>query len=399
MSYNTYIEDVFLDLAEKLLDGSIITQSTDYSAVSSFYTTLTSGKQLTKKQADYLIRILTKYQNSYKNITGNDISAIIASPVWKSNFRTLDHTKSVSIVTESSGTTYVYLKFPFALKESFLQEFASKTEKSPAVWDDELRVQKIKLHDINLIRLHDFVRNNGFEISEEFLAVVAEVEEIWGREEDFSPHSQVVDDVVEINNYTQTAKNYFDEHRINDKIKDLFLARSMGYCLANFDKNSRLDRFFATKETNFWLRDLSECFSFIQSLDAYPVVLFLDRASDLIEDVNRYIVAFKEAGFDENAIRVCFRFSNEEEGGKKFNQWIKNNNLGGSVSTGKIFICQHKPPKWMTSGDFSPKILISNSLYPATSKQTSTFIKHHHTVFYVGNVKPSMNKENKIVEL
>ena len=81
------------------------------------------------------------------------------------------------------------------------------------------------------------------------------------------------------------------------------------------------------------------------------------------------------------------------------NQWIKENGLGGKMTSGKIFICQHKPPKWMMSSDFTPKILISNSLYPSTSQQTSHFIKHHHTVFYVGSVKPSMNKEYRIVEL
>jgi len=399
MSYNTYIEDVFIDLADKLLEGSIITQHLDFSAVTSFYNVITSGKQLTKKQADYLIRLLIKYQTPYEQLTNSDISAVIAAPVWKNSFRTIDYTKSVSIYKDTTGIPYVHLKFPFALKDVFHQEFSNKNEKFPAVWDDELRVQKIKLNDVNLIRLHDFVKNNGFEISDEFLDIVSEVEEIWGREEEFSPRSQIVDNTVELVNYTETAKNYFDEHRVNDKVKDLFLARSMGYKLTNGDPKNRFDRLFSSKETNFWFRELPECFSFIQSLDSYPVVLFLDRASSVMEDVGNYISAFRNAGVDENSIRVCFRFSNDEEGGKQFNQWIKSNGLGGPIATGKIFICQHKPPKWMNSPDFSPKILISNSLYPSTSKQTSTFIKHHHTVFYVGNVKPSMNKENKIVEL
>lgn len=399
MSYNNYIEDIFLAVADKILQGDIISPQLDWSPVSSFYSTLTSGKQLTKKQADYLIRLLSKYANSYKSLTGHDISPALVSPVWKNPFRTLDTTKSISVVRDSSGIVYLHLKFPFAMKETFTKEMTNKNGKISAIWDDELRVQKIKLHDVNLIRLNEFVTDNGFEISEDFSNLVAEVEEIWEHEDNFSPVANVVDDSVVLANYTETAKNYFDLNRKNDTVKDLFLARSMGYKLANFDKNIRLEKFFATTETNFWIRNLKECFSFIRSIDTYPVVLFLDRASSVIEDVNTYIAAFREADFDEKSIRVCFRFSNDEEGGKKFNQWIKNNSYGGPISTGKIFICQHKPPKWMFSPDFSPKILISNSLYPATSRQTSSFIKHHHTVFYVGEVKPSMNKENKIVEL
>lgn len=399
MSYNTYIEDIFIEVAEKILEGDIATPHLDWGPVSSFYSTITTGKLLTRKQADYLIRLLNKYQTAYQTLTGNDISPFLISPVWKNPFRTLDNSKSISVVKEASGIHYLYLKFPYALKEVFVEEFTHKNEKFPAIWDDELRVQKIKVNDVNLVRIHDFVKNNGFDISEDFLNLVAEVEEIWDHEDQFSPEAEVVNGSVEIKNYTESAKNYFEQNRCHDVIKDLFLARSMGYKLTKFDQKNRLDRLFSCQETNFWMRGLAECFSFIKTIDVYPIVLFLDRASNLIEDVNTYISAFKDAGFDEKSIRICFRFSNEEEGGKKFNQWIKNNGLGGSVSTGKIFICQHKPPKWMTSPDFSPKILISNSLYPATSKQTSSFIRHHHTVFYVGNVKPSMNKENKIVEL
>lgn len=399
MSNNTFIEDIFIELAECVMAGTIMVPQIDYEPILSFYTALTGNKQLTKKQADYLIRLLGKYQAVYESVTKIDITNDLTSPVWKNPFRTLDYSKSVSVVTDPTGIVYLHLKFPFALKDQFISEFSNTRGKSPAVWDPEERVQKVKLHDINLIHLYEFVKKNNFELTEDFLSLVSQVEEIWANEEDFSPESKVVNDTVEIFNYTESAKDFFDQNKSNDKIKDLFLARSMGYPLTNFDKNNRLERLFSSQETNFWIRDLKDCFDFIRKIDSFPIVLFLDRASNVMEDVNTYYSAFLDAGFDENSIRVCFRFSNDDEGGKQFNRWIKESGLGGSMTTGKIFICQHKPPKWMLRPEFSPKILISNSLYPSTSQQTSNFIKHHHTVFYVGNVKPSTHKENKIVEL
>jgi hypothetical protein len=399
MSNNPFIEDIFIDLADTIMAGSIIVPQVDYDPIISFYNTILTGKQLTKKQADYLIRLLIKYQTVYESVANISITNAIASPVWKQPFRTLDYSKSVSVVTDSTGISYIHLKFPFALKDLFIAEFANVRGKSPAMWDPEEKVQKIKIHDINVIQLYEFVKKNNFDVADDFLSVVSQVEEIWASEEEFSPMSYVVDNSVEIVNYSKLAKDYFDQNKSNSVVKDLFLARSMGYPLANSDNTNRLDRLFSSKETNFWIRDLKDCFKFIKDVDSYPIVLFLDRASNVMDDVITFCEAFKFAGFDESSIRVCFRFSNDEEGGKTFNQWIKDNGLGGKMTSGKIFICQHKPPKWMLSSDFTPKILISNSLYPSTSQQTSHFIKHHHTVFYVGNVKPSMNKEYRIVEL
>ena len=399
MSNNPFIEDIFIDLADTIMAGSIIVPQVDYDPIISFYNTILTGKQLTKKQADYLVRLLIKYQTVYESVANISIANAIASPVWKQPFRTLDYSKSISVVTDSTGISYIHLKFPFALKDLFIAEFANVRGKSPAMWDPEEKVQKIKIHDINVIQLYEFVKKNNFDVADDFLSVVSQVEEIWASEEEFSPMSYVVDNSVEIVNYSKLAKDYFDQNKSNSVVKDLFLARSMGYPLANSDNTNRLDRLFSSKETNFWIRDLKDCFKFIKDVDSYPIVLFLDRASNVMDDVITFCEAFKFAGFDESSIRVCFRFSNDEEGGKTFNQWIKDNGLGGKMTSGKIFICQHKPPKWMLSSDFTPKILISNSLYPSTSQQTSHFIKHHHTVFYVGNVKPSMNKEYRIVEL
>jgi hypothetical protein len=399
MSNNPFIEDIFIDLADTIMAGSIIVPQVDYDPIISFYNTISSSKQLTKKQADYLIRLLIKYQTVYESIVNVSIANVIANPVWRQPFRTLDYSKSVSVTTNEAGIDYIHLKFPFALKDMFIAEFATSRGKSPATWDAEEKVQKIKIHDINIIQLYEFVKKNNFDIADDFLSAVSQVEEIWASGEEFSPRAYVVNNNVEIFNYTDSAKDYFNQNKSNSVIKDLFLARSMGYPLANSDKTNRLDRLFSSTDTNFWIRDLEDCFKFIKDVDSFPIVLFLDRASNVVDDVRTFCEAFKSAGFDETSIRVCFRFSNDDDGGKEFNQWIKENGLGGKMTSGKIFICQHKPPKWMMSSDFTPKILISNSLYPSTSQQTSHFIKHHHTVFYVGSVKPSMNKEYRIVEL
>ena len=91
---------------------------------------------------------------------------------------------------------------------------------------------------------------------------------------------------------------------------------------------------------------------------------------------------------------------NKEEDKFGFNQWVKDNELGGPVDDGKIFIFQQKPPKWLFSREVPVKIIVTNSLYPLPSNITQSWMDSHTCVCFVGEVKASRNtKDNKIVEL
>lgn len=399
MSKSTYIEDIFLSFSDLIYSGSIKYDHGDFSPISSFSSAIGANRQLTKKQADFIIRLLDKYKNLYQIATGDDISTHLNNPVWRNTFRVLDVSKQLTVHREKDGVIVIHAKFPFSLKEKFVKEFQNKNGKMPAAWDDELKLQRIKLFDINAVRLLEFAEENGFEISQDFYDIVAQYEEFWQNEQDFSPAAQIINSTVELINCPDTAKIYFENNKTNSITQDLFLARSMGFPLTNAIDSSSITTIFSSTQKSFWIKELPQCISLIKQLDNYPIVIFLDRASNVMEDTIMFVTEFVRSGFDSSMVKVCFRFSNDEEGGKKFNQWIKESGVGGAMREGKIFICQHKPPKWMTTSEFNPKLLISNSLYPHTNVQTTTFIKNHHTVLHVGNVKPSANKDNQIVEL
>jgi hypothetical protein len=87
---------------------------------------------------------------------------------------------------------------------------------------------------------------------------------------------------------------------------------------------------------------------------------------------------------------------NEDKG---FNQWVKDNQIGGSVEGGKLFIFQNKPAKWLFTNDIDVKIILTNSLYPVPSVTTQTWMDTHTCVCFVGDVKASHFKEKNIVEL
>ena len=53
----------------------------------------------------------------------------------------------------------------------------------------------------------------------------------------------------------------------------------------------------------------------------------------------------------------------------------------------------------MLKDEFDVKIVISNGIFPSTNTTTESLIDSHHTVFFLGDIKPSEKRKKKIVEL
>jgi hypothetical protein len=399
MSAMRYIEDIFLELADLVVTGQIAYWHADTAPILSFQQAVKGDNGITQRQADFMLKLVKKYRKEISKYVGEDITEHVDNPLWKKSFREIDYTKKISIKTEADGKTYVHIQFPFSLKDNFLKEFNNSRTRPPTVWDNDQKVQKALLFDINLIQLYDYGKKNEFEFSEDFINLVEQIEEIWSDADELVPHCITDNEKVYLVNANDNAKNYFETHQTDNFIKNLFLAKTMGYPLAKNQEKSEIFKILTTKDTKFWSNDLKKIISLIKDLDAYPVVIFLDRTDDVKERTKEIFWAFQAENFPTDGVRVCFRFLNEDPDGVKFNQWIKDSKLGGSVESGNIFICQHKPPKWMLKSNFSPKIVISNSLYPQTNTAASSIVNNHHTVFYIGKVKPSTNRDTKIVEL
>lgn len=396
MSAIRFIEDLFLDLAINIQNNQILVVNLhDFKIIHDFEDCIITNRGFTKKQADYAIKLLKKYKESFDE----DISQYLDNAVWKKPFRVIDYTKKISIEKSKDGHKTLHIKFPFTLKDAYVKEFSNSNNRIPSSWDPDLKVQVADLFSINLIQLFEFGKKYHFDFSDDFLEAVSLTEEFWSNEQSFSPHS-ILNDDVELINASESAVKYFSENKTGNNIKDLFLARLMGFPISfTTTPTTHIERIISSNESHFWIKDLSSVLTMISDLDHWPVVIVLDRSSNVIEWSHRLVAEYKKLSLPTDDIKICFRFKNDDPKNKEFNNWIKENNLGGGMKTGKIFVCQHKPPKWMLNDNFDAKIIISNSLYPHTSSSTTSMIQTHHTVIYVGNIKPSPYKEKKIVEL
>lgn len=395
MLKSRYVEDLFLEFMSLCHAKRVTLQHQDLQAAVSFYNVITAGNQLTKNQANFIIKILQKYR-LYAKMAGLDFEDALNDPVWKNSFRVIDLTKKVFIEKDQDNEMWICLKFPFSLKEVFEKEISPVVKDySSSIWDPDNKVRRLKFYNFNLIEIFEFVTQHNFEIDDTFMIALGEVEEIWQNSEEISPGCRLLDTGVDLINPNDDAKNFFSNHKSNNVANDLLLAKSMGYPYIGNPKNL-VEKIANSSNTHFWLKNLDNFFELQKQVNGVTVVI-LNKGDTAESWVKEFCQEAEKNHINLQEIRVCFRLDKSEDRG--FNQWIKDNGFGGKVEGGKIFIFQNKPAKWLFSENIDVKIVLTNSLYPVPSTTTQTWMDTHTCVCFVGDIKAAHVKEKKIVEL
>ena len=127
------------------------------------------------------------------------------------------------------------------------------------------------------------------------------------------------------------------------------------------------------------------------------VCVIIDDNADSKVWIEKFINTANSNDVSSDEMRVCFRARNDED--PEFNNWIKNNNLGGPINTARLLIFKNKPPKWLFKDKIDVKIIIVNKPFPPSSLTTQAWISNHSCVIYLDKLRPSITKEKNIVEL
>lgn len=398
MSTPSHVEDIFLEFFDLVIQGKISMMNQDFNASQSFSKQITLGNQLTANQANFLLKILKKYQADSK-ICGLDYYDYLFQPVWRTSFRKLDLSKKIWVENSAERGLEILIKFPFSLKDTFDREIsASKDTFSLGKWDNERRLRILELHECNIIQLNEFVTAHSFEIDESFRFLVSQVEEIWAEQEDLLPRCEIVDGRVEIFNCTDDARLFFDNNHQGDVYKDLFLAKSMGYILKNSsDLSTKLEKICSVDQNFFWLKSNYDFFETFSKVDGVSVIILDRNTKDVMSWLKRFVNDADNFGISRDEIKVCFRESNDSQ--SLLNTWIKENHLGGKVDQGKILIFSHKPAKWLFKNNIDVKIIAVNSFTPVNEPLCQSWLDSHPCVFYIGDIKPTAPRMKKIVDL
>jgi hypothetical protein len=396
MLSSNFIEDIFIGFFEHVVSNNDTRVfGHDFNPTFSFYQLLLNGNPPTQAQADYIIRILTKYLHLAK-LQNYNYSAALSRPEWKQQFRVIDQSKRIHIEKDEHGIPMVCLKFPYQLKKEFEETILINLESFySGTWDPERKIRILPMYNCNLVQVHEFVKKYGFDIDDSFLDALSEIEEIWLQEDNIIPSCEILDGQVMIKNVSSETYSWWVEHKNGTLENDLLLAKHMHLKFLG-EANSLVEKIASSSANNFWIKDIPRFLDLCDKIQG-RIVVVLDRSYDAQSWVRDFIAHVDTTNFDKSNIKVCFRSKREKEDG--FNEWIKEQGLGGIVEYGKILIFDNKPAKWLFTKDEDVKLLVTNNLFPHTQTMTREWLHSHACVIHLGNIKPTPIKDQDIVEL
>ena len=387
-----YIEDILVNLVDNY-ERQVIIQTRDSMIFNSFYNIHMRGDSLTKSQGNLLIKLLTKYRDVLATV-GFDYTDAISEPSWKSRFRALDLSKRIFVEKDDAGTPWIYVKFPYQLKEAFEKEVIDSNS-TTTNFDADKKARRFYLYNSNILQINEFAMNNGFELDESFLQVMADFEEIISQQENIIPFCDVVDNEVVLKNTSEEVLEWWESHRYKNINDDLLLAKSMGFPLIKL-ATTIMEKIAVEEGTDFWIESPREFLNLISGLSG-KIVMVLDRAHNNFNWLKEFTDLAEGIGFTSDEIKICFRADKDQN--QELNEWIKDRGYGGKVDDGKILIFNHKPAKWVFKNINDVKIVVTNNLYPPTDSVTKDWFANHPCLIYLGDIKPSKSKDRKIAKL
>lgn len=395
MLKSLFVEDLFESFYSLWYNKGLLVQQQDSSPIESFYLKIINDQPLTQNQGNFLLKLLEKYKTAAAT-AGLDYIGQLQTVQWRTAFRELDLSKKIYVEADSTGKVWVCIKFPYQLKKEFeLEIHGGIPPHETSIWDSEKKVRCIHVYDANLIQLYEFAQKHNFEIDDTFMIALGQVEEIWQNLDQIVPSSSSVDGTVYLNNATDDAAEFWNNKAINTYAANLLLAKSMGH-LYQGHTTTLLEKIACSPANSFWIKDTNNLFDLYNAVNGNMCVI-LDRASDQLAWLKEFVAAADRAGVPRAHLKVCFRDSKKDT--KETNTWIKEQGIGGSVDSGRIFIFEFKPAKWLFKQHRDVKLLVTNNLYPTTNMITKDWLASHPCVIYLGNIKPSTQKGHQIVEL
>ena len=389
-----FAEDIFVEFYNLVVQQKISIQGQDFSPISSFHEKIINSGELTKNQANFLIKLLEKYK-TIAAWAGLDYGSKLADLKWQRPFRVLDLSKTIYVELRENKLE-ICLKFPYQLKKEFEDEIASREAlHTHGFWDSEDKVRRLDFYHYNLIALYEFACKHNFEIDDSFMIALADIEEIWQRQDDIIPHSTALDNFVLLQNCSEDIQEWWHKHWTRDRNNDLLLAKSMGYPY-NGIPHTAIEKIAASQENSFWMKTNQEFFQLAKSCPGKICVL-LDRSSATLPWLQNFVADAEKSGVSREEIKVCFRDNKESTTG--LNDWIKIAGVGGKVETGRILIFESKPAKWLFKSNNDVTLVVTNNIFPPTNTMARDWFMCHPCVIYLGDTKPTETKGQKIVEL
>lgn len=321
----------------------------DSQLVYSFADQIGQGRGFTEKQATLAVKILKRHSTDLSNHLKTNIEQFLENPTYRYEFRQLNNTKKIDIVSDNQWGRVAKVQFPYN-EEYVTQIRKSRDELNHAVWDKDEKSWIFSVTEANIQFLINLAEKENFQVDEEFKKYAEQVNEIVGNIDLHVPMLAVKDNGLK---FVNISKNIPDLTTA-DILEALFVARRYGISIWDETISNFLDSDMVTPMVREFLKtDPSEKFHIdikntpISDLEIFvkylgPCVFVIPGGSEM-EKLQLAHNFLKSIDLPDNEMTVMFRMPSESH--KKFNDFVKENKLNSPITekTKVVFISSKLP--------------------------------------------------------
>ena len=323
----------------------------DSSVVQSFINQTIGGNGFTEKQANLAVKILKKYKLGLKSALGVDIDTFLLNPTYKLPLRVLITSTNISIYDHPRDGKSIKAVFPY--NEEILNKIRQrKNEYNNNFWDSDSKCWYFSLKESEILFVSELFSGPNVTFCQDFTDLLDQVKEITTTFEKYIPIlTKTENNEILVKN---SPKN-LPPIQATEDLAALFEARRRGISVwdAYFEEylmsdsiNSATRAFLKTDPSEQVLIDsqkyeISSISDIVRNM--LPALFIIPGGSELekLEMAHKFLNGI---GIVDEEISVMFRLPSETD--KKFNDFVKNNNLNSSLGPHtKVTVVSGKIPK------------------------------------------------------
>jgi len=384
-----YIEDIIITL---VTSPHISTMNAyDSKLISSFSSQIFNGSGLSEKQGSLSVKILKKQLTNLNTILRQDVTTFLDIPKFRTQLRTINNIKSMTIVAHETYNKVIKVKFPF--NETIVNKIRKEKQNfNFANWDPTEKVWEFALTEQALLFLSTIADEDNFIVYEEFREYQNQIADIKNNMDRYIPMV-----VSEGNNLKfVNIPDYIKQPTSASVIETLFYARKLG--IFTWDENIAnstewesasfiTKKFLQTDPMETETIELEEdslCLLNDILINMTPTLFVIPGGSEL-EKLETSLAFLTSNNVANENISVMFRLPKET--GEKFNQFVKDNKLNSPIhaDTKAVFV-SGKIPKPIIEKNIHFNSVINFNFYNI-HHSIKNLVLWHNNVIYIKSKK------------
>ena len=365
-----YIEDLILAL---FTSPHIATMNSyDSKLISSFSNQICNGLGLSDKQGSLSIKILKKQLAKLNAISHRDVTSFLDNPKFRTQLRSIDHTKSMSIIPHETYGKIIKVKFPY--NEIIVNKIRKEKHNfNHAIWEPNEKIWEFALTEQALSFLGTIAVEDNFIVDEEFKEYQAQIIDIKNNIDRYIPLVISEENTLKFLNVSPTIK----QPTSFGVIETLCYARKVGIFIwderiantAEWQLASDITKKFLQTDPMEAIELEEESLTSLNDIliNMTPTLFVIPGGTEL-EKLEISLNFLKANNVASENISVMFRLP--KENGEKFNEFIKENKLNSPI---------HADTKAVFVSGKIPKPIVEKKIH-FNSVVNFNFYNIHHSI-------------------